>query len=78
LLLPLGEEEELYDAADRVYGNGYNDDDRADYEDGLNYEPLKYFKDYLLAGTNKDWIEQVIDKHEGTIDLLPRLASVFP
>jgi CRISPR-associated endonuclease/helicase Cas3 len=64
-------EEELNDAADRVYGNGYGDKDRAEYEDGLNYGPLKYFKRYLVAGTNEDWIDEIIDKQEGSVDLLP-------
>ena len=70
LPMPLSEEE-LNDAADRVYGNGYSDLDRAAYEEGLNYEPLKYFKRYLVAGTNEDWIDQIIDEKEGTIELLP-------
>jgi CRISPR-associated endonuclease/helicase Cas3 len=68
--MPLSEEE-LNHAADMVYGNGYNLDDRADYEDGLNYERLKYWKRYLVAGTDQDWIEQVIDEKEGTVELLP-------
>jgi hypothetical protein len=57
--------------ADIVYGNGYDLDDRAEYEDGLNYERLKNWKMHLVAGTDQDWIEQVIDEKEGTVELLP-------
>jgi hypothetical protein len=66
-------EEELNDAADRVYGNGYNtDDQKTEYETGLNYEQLKNFRQYLVAGTNQDWIDKVIEREkEGSIDLLP-------
>jgi CRISPR-associated endonuclease/helicase Cas3 len=70
LPMPLSEAE-LNHAADRVYGNGYNADDKTEYEDGLNYKRLKHWKQYLVAGTNQDWIDQVIDEKEGTIELLP-------
>ncbi|HEY1248020.1 MAG TPA: CRISPR-associated helicase Cas3', partial [Nitrososphaera sp.] len=68
--MPLSEED-LNDAADKVYGNGYNIDDQREYNDGLNYEKLKEFKRFLIAGTSQDWIEQVIEDQEGTIELLP-------
>lgn len=70
LPMPLSEEE-LNHSADMVYGNGYNPDDSTEYEEGLNYERLKYWKRHLVAGTDQDWIEQVIDEKEGTIELLP-------
>jgi hypothetical protein len=70
LPLPLSEEE-LNQAADRVYGNGYNADNQEQYSEGLNYKQLKEFKRYLVAGTNEDWIDQVIDEKEGSIELLP-------
>lgn len=71
LPMPLSEEE-LNSAADDVYGNGYNGDDKVEYEDGLNYDRLKYWKRYLVAGTNQDWIDEVIDKQEGSEELLPK------
>jgi hypothetical protein len=69
--MPLSEEELSY-AADRIYGNDYNRDNKAEYEKGLNYKMLKHFKRYLVAGTNQDWIDKVIDEKEGSIELLPR------
>ena len=67
---PLGEDD-LNDAADHVYGRGYSAENQDKYNDGLNYRELKYSKKYLVAGTNQDWIDEVIDEKEGSIDLLP-------
>ncbi len=67
---PLGEED-LNEAANRVYGECYNPDDQDDYQKGLNYEELKHFKKCLIAGTDQYWIDEVIDEKEGSIDLLP-------
>jgi hypothetical protein len=33
---------------------------------------LKKFKENLVAGTDQDWIEEVIDEQEGTVGLLPQ------
>jgi hypothetical protein len=62
---------DLNDAADRVYGRGYSPENQDKYNDGLNYRELKYFKKYLVAGINQDWIDEVVDEKEGSIDLLP-------
>lgn len=67
---PLGEEDSNQ-AANRVYGKGYNSDDKDDYEKGLNYVELKHFKKCLIAGTDQRWIDEVIYEKEGSIDLLP-------
>jgi hypothetical protein len=64
-------EEDLNHAADRVYGKRYTPDNQEDYEEGLNYSPIKKFKKYLVAGTNQNRIDEVIDEKEGSIDLLP-------
>ena len=63
LPMPLSEEE-LNTAADKVYGKGYNTEDQAKYNEGLNYDKLKQFKDLLIAGTSQNWIEQVIEEQE--------------
>ena len=66
---PLGEEE-LNHAADLVYGNGYQGEDLEEYKEGLDYKPLQQWERYLIAGVSKNWIEQVIEEKEGTIELL--------
>ena len=67
---PLGEEE-LVHAADRVYGKGYSPKNQDDYEDGLNYSRIKDFRKHLVAGIYQNWIDDVIDKNEGSKDMLP-------
>jgi hypothetical protein len=67
--MPLSEED-LNHAAERVCGNNYNADDKAEYEDGLNYRRLKHWERYLVAGTNQDLIDRVMDGKDGTIELL--------
>jgi hypothetical protein len=64
-------EEDLNQAADYVYGKGYSPDNQREYEEGLNYFRLKEFKKHLIAGTYQDWIDEVIDETEGSVDLLP-------
>lgn len=67
---PLGEED-LNQAADRVYGKGYSYNNQVEYEEGLNHPRLKKFKKFLIAGTDQDWIDDVIDEKEGSMNLLP-------
>jgi hypothetical protein len=74
--LPIPLEEELNHAADRVYGNGYSAENQTEYE-GLNYRELKHFKPCLVAGTNQDWIDQVIDEREGSTNLLPEPLGIL-
>ncbi len=62
--------ESLNQAADSVYGNDYSGNDLTDYEEGLDYKPLRQWERYLTAGVSKDWIEEVIDEKEGTVELL--------
>lgn len=64
-------ETDLIQAADRVYAHGYNDEDKFRYEQALNHPLIKDFEKNLVAGVNYDWVEDVIDKTDGTIELLP-------
>jgi CRISPR-associated endonuclease/helicase Cas3 len=69
---PLGEED-LNQAADRVYGKGYSYDYQIEYEEGLNYYRLKKFKKYLIAGTDQDWVDEVIDEMQCCITCEPTI-----
>ncbi len=63
---PIGEED-LNSAADRVYGKGYDSEKQAEYNEGLNCIDIKN----MLAGSNRDWVEDIIDDKEGAIEVLP-------
>jgi len=64
-------ETDLVEAANRVYGGGYFGEDLQKYNDALNHSLFKRFKERLVAGSHNDWTEEVIDKSDGTVDLLP-------
>lgn len=62
---------DLVEAANHVYQGGYSGEDLQQYNDALNHPLITRFKERLAAGCHNDWIEEVIDKSDGTIDLLP-------
>ena len=52
------------------------EDDKERYEDGLNYNPLKHWKKYLIAGTDREhWVHEIIDKKDGSTELLPEALT---
>ncbi len=65
-------EKDLIEAADRVYGNGYKGEDKTKFEEGFNHPDLGEFEQHLLAGAYQDWVESVIEKTDGTIEILPK------
>jgi len=60
-------EEMLNDAADHVYGKGYNHDNQIEYNEGLHCIQIKD----MVAGTNRDWVEDIIKDNEGSVEVLP-------
>jgi len=65
-------EKDLVDAADEVYSDGYRQDERVRFEEGLNHPDIVDFEARLLAGAHQDWAEQVIESTDGTFEVLPR------
>jgi CRISPR-associated endonuclease/helicase Cas3 len=67
---PLGEGD-LVNATDRVYEMGYTGvDDRA-FREGLGHPDIVEFEKRLLAGDHRDWVEDVVESADGTVELLP-------
>jgi CRISPR-associated endonuclease/helicase Cas3 len=62
---PLGED--LLTAADHVYGEGYNHDNQIEYKEGLNCIQIND----MIAGTNRDWVDDLIKDNEGNVEVLP-------
>ena len=60
-------EEMLNDAADHVYGKGYNHDNQVEYNEGLHCIQIED----MVAGTNRDWVEDIIKDNEGSVEVLP-------
>jgi CRISPR-associated endonuclease/helicase Cas3 len=69
-------EKSLTDAANRVYGNGYQGEDEITFREALNHPDLSDFEGQLLAGAHQDWIEQVLEQADNSIEVLPR--CLFP
>jgi len=64
-------ESDLVKAANQVYQNGYSGEDLQQYNNALNHPLIKRFKERLAAGCHNNWTEEIINKSDGTIDLLP-------
>lgn len=64
-------EADLVDAANRVYSNGYIGDERQAFDEGLSHPDIVDFEGRLLAGAHQDWVEQVIESTDGTVEVLP-------
>jgi CRISPR-associated endonuclease/helicase Cas3 len=65
-------EADLEDAANRVYLNGYIDDDRKALQEGLDHPDIVEFEQRLLAGAHQDWVKDIVESTDGTIEVLPR------
>lgn len=64
-------ERDLVKAADRVYGGGYQGEDKTKFEEGFNHPDIREFGNRLLAGAHQDWVEDIIEKTDGIIEILP-------
>ncbi len=64
-------EKNLVEAADRVYGKGYQGEDKIKFEEGFNHPDIKEFENRLLAGTYQPWIDAIIKKTDGVLEVLP-------
>lgn len=64
-------ENDLVNAANRVYLDGYTGDDERAFEEGLHHPDIVDFESRLLAGSHQEWVEHVIEKSDGTIEVLP-------
>ena len=68
---PIGEHD-LAAACDRVYRDGYNDDEQRLFEERLNHPFFSEFERHLTAGRSEQWVDRVLSTAEGSADLLPR------
>lgn len=71
-------EGDLIEAADHIYSDGYRNEDARAYDEGFNHPDIVNYEKRLLAGAHQDWVEQVIESTDGTIEALPSsLASEY-
>ena len=66
---------DLIEVANRVYQCGYSGEDLERYNNALNHPLIKSYKERLVAGFHNDWTDEIIEKTDGTIELLPRCLA---
>ena len=64
-------ERDLVTAADNVYKNGYQGEDKVKFEEGYNHPDIHNFESELLAGAYQPWLESVIERSDGICEVLP-------
>lgn len=63
-------EADLVDVCNQVYKEGYNEVQKQEFEKGFNNSMITNFKDELIAGHWRPWIEDVIEGQNLKIDVL--------
>jgi len=66
------EENDLANAADRVYGCGYTGSAACEFDEGNTHPELSAFETSIVAGVHRDWVDDVMKASAATIDVLPR------
>ncbi|MBE0524709.1 MAG: CRISPR-associated helicase Cas3' [Methanosarcinales archaeon] len=67
-------ERNLIDVADMVYADGYAKTEREEFERALNYPELKDFDEHTIAGVYRNWVEDVIEGTDQSIEVLPEVC----
>lgn len=63
-------EHDLINVCNKVYENGYNENQQKDFEQGLNNSIIKSFEDDWIAGNWNNWIEDVIENNNQKVEVL--------
>lgn len=64
-------EGELTEIVDKVYENGYPLDAMENFKKGLNNEDVLKFAERIIAGTHRSWTDDLFDKNDGQVEVLP-------
>lgn len=65
-------ERSLIETADLVYADGFDETQREEFERALNYPDLKDFDGNTVAGVYRNWVEDVIEGTDQSIEVLPK------
>lgn len=63
-------EQDLIEVCNKVYANGYNENQQKDFDQGLNNSIIKNFEEDWIAGNWNNWIEDVIENNNQKIEVL--------
>jgi CRISPR-associated endonuclease/helicase Cas3 len=63
-------ENDLVNVCNKVYANGYNENQQEDFKQGLNHPTILNFEADWIAGHWEDWIEDLIENNNQKIEVL--------
>ncbi|WPP51831.1 CRISPR-associated helicase Cas3' [Catalinimonas niigatensis] len=63
-------EDDLVNVCNRVYMNGYNENQQKDFEQGLNNTIIHDFETDWIAGDWNNWIEEVLESNNQKVEIL--------
>lgn len=63
-------ESDLTDVCNTIYKNGYNENQRKDFENGLTHPTIINFERDWIAGHWEDWVEELLDNGNQKIEVL--------
>lgn len=61
----------LTEVVNKIYRDGYKGDSKIEYEKGLKNPVITAFDENIIAGTHKDWVEDIIEGSDGQMEVLP-------
>lgn len=64
-------EDDLIKVLNDVYGDGYQGIALEKYKQGLHHQSIEKFDEMIVAGMYEDWVNDVIEKTDGQIEVLP-------
>lgn len=65
-------EQILIEVCNRVYQNGYSQEEMDDFQTGFQHEQINQFRDKVYAGHWQEWVEDVIEASSQKIEVLCR------
>ncbi len=63
-------EQDLIDVCNKVYVNGYNENQQKDFNQGLNNSIINNFEKNWIAGDWNNWIEDIIENSNQKVEVL--------
>lgn len=67
---PVSENDLIY-ITDEVYLKGYEDEELAEFNKGINNSMIMNFEKDMIAGVHRDWVENIIEGTDGRFDVIP-------
>lgn len=64
-------EMELLDITNKVYEDGYNEDELEQFNLGFNNPEILEFNKNLIAGVSRIWVDDIMNKSDGSCEVLP-------